>query len=203
MKLFFHPSSPYVRKVLVLASEVGLYERIEKLRITFTPVNPNRQLAAFNPLNKVPALITDGGEALYDSRVVCEYLDSIHAGPKMIPAQGKQRWAVLRLQALADGLLDAAALCRYERNVRPPEKQWTGWIEGQTTKAVQALDVAEQEIDRLASAVDLGQIALACALGWIEFREIFGDIRSARPKLYAWHDAFAARPSMRATAPTT
>jgi glutathione S-transferase len=203
LKLFYHPSSPYVRKVLVLAGETGLYERMTMVPVTFTPVNPNPQVARINPLNKVPALITDDGEALYDSRVICEYLDSLHPRPKMIPAAGERRWKVLRLQALADGLLDAAALCRYERNVRPPEKQWDRWIAGQTTKVMQALDVAEQEIRGSDAGVDLGQIALACALGWIEFRQVFGDIRSARPALYSWYDQFSERPSMTATTPSS
>lgn len=201
MKLFYHPSSPYVRKVLVTAIEAGLDARIERVALTLSPVQPHRQLARYNPLMKVPTLLTEAGVPLFDSRVICEYLDSLHQGPKLLPPEREQRWRVLRLQALADGLLDAAVLCRYEATVRPAEKQWAEWVAGQRVKAMQALDAAEAEMDLLAGPLHLGQIALACALGWLEFRAPIGDIRGTRPALLAWYDAFAARPSMAATAP--
>lgn len=202
MKLFYHPSSPYVRKVLVLAIETGLGHRIERLPVTFSPVKRHSELAAYNPLMKVPVLITDAGDTLYDSRVICEYLDSIHQGPRMIPLEAEKRWKVLRLQALADGLLDAAVLCRYEKNVRPAEKQWADWVAAQKTKVLQALDAAGRDTDLLTGVVNLGQIALACALGWLDFRKPIGEIRSESRNLYAWYDSFASKQSMIATAPT-
>jgi glutathione S-transferase len=163
------------------------------------PVEPNLELARDNPLMKVPTLVTDGGEALFDSRVICEYLDSLHDGRKLIPAAGGDRWRVLRLQALGDGILDAGIITRYELAIRPQEKQWSDWIAGQGKKITQGLDLAESE--SLGGPIDLGQIAIACAIGWLEFRKPIGDIRPGRPKLFKWYDEFAKRPSMQATVP--
>jgi glutathione S-transferase len=201
MKLYFSSASPYVRKVTVTAIETGLDKKIEQVPTTVVPVKPNADLARDNPLMKVPTLATDGGETLFDSRVICEYLDSLHDGRKLIPASGGERWRVLRLQALGDGLLDAGILSRYEQVLRPAEKQWSDWISGQAKKAVQSLDMLEADSDALAGPIDLGQITVACALGWFEFRKPIGDIRGGRPKLFRWYDEFAKRPSMQATVP--
>lgn len=199
MKLYFSAASPYVRKVMVSAIETGLDKKIEQTPTTVVPVKPNADIARDNPLMKVPTLVTDGGEALFDSRVICEYLDSLHDGRKLIPATGGDRWRVLRLQALGDGILDAGIITRYELAIRPQEKQWSDWIAGQGKKVTQGLDLAENET--LSGPLNLGQIAIACALGWLEFRKPFGDIRPGRPKLFKWYDEFAKRPSMQATVP--
>jgi glutathione S-transferase len=199
VKLYFAAASPYVRKVLVSAIETGLDKKIERMPTKVLPVEPNLDLARDNPLMKVPTLMTDGGEALYDSRVICEYLDSLHDGRKLIPASGGERWRVLRMQALADGILDAGIISRYEMAIRPQEKQWSEWLAGQAKKITQGLDVAEGEA--LGGPIDLGQIAIACAIGWLEFRKPIGEIRAGRPKLFKWYDEFAKRPSMQATAP--
>ncbi len=201
MKLYFSGASPYVRKVMIAAIETGLDKKIEQMPTNVVPVKPNAELARDNPLMKVPTLITDGGEALFDSRVICEYLDSLHDGRKLIPASGGDRWRVLRLQALGDGILDAGIITRYELIIRPVEKQWNDWIAGQTKKITQGLDLAEAESAQLAGPINLGQIAIACAIGWLEFRKPIGDIRGGRPKLFQWYDEFAKRPSMQATAP--
>jgi glutathione S-transferase len=201
MKLYFSSASPYVRKVMVAAIETGLDKKIEAVPTKVVPVTPNLDLARDNPLMKVPTLVTDGGESLFDSRVICEYLDSLHDGRKLIPASGGERWRVLRLQALADGILDAGIVTRYELTIRPAEKQWPDWIAGQTKKMTQGLDLAEAEGDLLSGPINLGQIAIACALGWLEFRKPIGDIRAGRPKLVRWYDEFARRPSMLATVP--
>lgn len=199
MKLYFSAASPYVRKVIVSAIETGLDKKIERMPTKVVPVEPNLDLARDNPLMKVPTLVTDGGEALFDSRVVCEYLDSLHDGRKLIPASGGERWRVLRLQALGDGILDAGIITRYELAIRPKEKQWSDWIAGQSKKITQGLDLAENE--NLGGPINLGQIAIACAIGWLEFRKPIGDVRAGRPKLFTWYDEFAKRPSMQATVP--
>ncbi len=199
MKLYFSGASPYVRKVMVSAIETGLDKKIEQTPTTVVPVKINAELARDNPLMKVPTLVTDGGEALFDSRVICEYLDSLHDGRKLIPASGGERWRALRQQALGDGILDAGIITRYELAIRPQEKQWSDWIAGQSKKITQGLDLAETE--NLGGPINLGQIAIACAIGWLEFRKPIGDIRAGRPKLFKWYDEFAKRPSMQATAP--
>ena len=199
MKLYFAAASPYVRKVIVASLETGRDTKIERMPTKVVPVEPNLDLARDNPLMKVPTLVTDGGEALFDSRVVCEYLDSLHDGRKLIPASGGERWRVLRLQALGDGILDAGIITRYELAIRPKEKQWSDWIAGQSKKITQGLDLAENE--NLGGPINLGQIAIACAIGWLEFRKPIGDVRAGRPKLFTWYDEFAKRPSMQATVP--
>jgi len=124
MKLHYNPASPYVRKVRVLAIETGLMERIELVPEKVSPVDPNPDVVADNPVGKIPALVTDEGDALYDSRVICEYLDALHGGTRMFPERGEARWSALRRQALADGMLDAAVITRYETAMRPKELQW-------------------------------------------------------------------------------
>jgi glutathione S-transferase len=201
MKLYYSSASPFVRKVTVTAIECGLDKKIEHHPTMVVPIKPNAELARDNPLMKVPTLTTDGREILYDSRVICEYLDSLHDGRKLLPASGGERWRVLRLQALGDGILDAGILSRYETGIRPAEKQWSDWISGQATKIKQGLDMAESEAELLAGPIDLGQITIACAVGWLEFRKPIGDIRHGRPKLAKWYDEFVKRPSMQATLP--
>lgn len=201
MKLYMSSASPYARKVLVTAIETGLDKKIEPVATVVAPHKPNADLARENPLMKVPTLVTDGGEILYDSRVICEYLDSLHDGRKLIPLTGGERWRVLRLQSLGDGITDAGILCRYETMIRPAEKQWDGWIEGQRLKALQGLDMLESDSDLLRGDVSLGHIAIGCGIGWFEFRNVLGDIRKGRPKLFRWYDEFLKRPSMQATLP--
>jgi len=201
MKLYYSPASPYARKVLVLAQETGLAGRIEVISASVTPTKPEPTISKANPLAKIPTLVTDDGMPLYDSRVICEYLDSLHSGRKMCPESGKARWAVKRLEALGDGMTDAGILARYEVSVRPPEKQWADWIAGQSAKVQQSLDQLESEVGQFGREPDLGQIAVACSIGWLEFRKPAGEIRPGRPKLFAWYDAFAKRPSMASTAP--
>ena len=201
MKLYYSSASPYVRKVMVTAIETGLESKIEKVPATVAPNKPNAEVARDNPLMKVPTLVADGGEALYDSRVICEYLDSLHGGRKLIPASGGERWRVLGLQALGDGILDAGLLTRYETFLRPENLRWADWTSGQSLKITQALDMLEKESELLAGPINLGQIAVACAIGWLEFRKPLGDIRPGRPKLFTWYDEFLKRPSMQATMP--
>ena len=201
MKLFYNPASPYVRKVMVVAHEGKLADRIALVSESVLPNKPNATVAISNPLMKVPTLLLEDGSALFDSRVIAEYLDGL-AGGKFFPTAGPQRWAALRLQALADGVLDAAILIRYERALRPADKQWTDWIDGQLLKIRQGLDALEAQAG-LASTVTIGEITTACALGYLDFRFADENWRATRPGLAAFYERFSARPSMLATRPPT
>lgn len=199
MKLSFSTASPYVRKVRVVALEAGVDSKIENVPISVAPTKFNTEFAKANPLAKVPALMLDGGETLFDSPVICEYLDHLGGG-KLFPAPGPARWTALRRQALADGLLDAALLTRYE-SLRPENFRWKDWTDGQMTKITTALDALETEAPKLGGTVDIGTITIGCALGYLDFR--FGDMgwRTGRPKLATWFEHFNTRPSMKATMP--
>lgn len=201
MNLRFSPASPYVRKCLVLAHEAGLSGRLDL--VPTVTADPASGLVKDNPLGKVPALTTDEGEVLFDSPVISEYLDSLHGGRRIVPAAGAARWTALRRQALADGLLDAALLRRYE-SMRPANEQSPGWHEKQKSIIARALDALEAEAGRLgdpAGPADIGQIAVGCALGYLDFRFAADAWRYGRPELARWFEVFAKRPSMAATAP--
>lgn len=200
MKLYYSPSSPYVRKVSIIALETGLDSRIERLPGGTTPVAPNEAVAKANPLAKVPALVTDDGMVLFDSRVICEYLDSLHQGPKLFPA-GAARWPALRLQALGDGLLDAALLVRYEGFLRPEDKRWKDWADGQMLKMRGALAEIEKLAPEFGDRVDIGTITIACALGYLDFRYEDMNWRGSYPQAAAWAARFFARSSLKATVP--
>jgi len=199
MKLFYSPASPYARKVLVLAHETGLIDRIAVTAATASPTGSAAEVAAHNPLGKIPALVLEDGTALYDSRVICEYLDGLSDGPHLFPA-GEARWDALTRQALADGLLDAALLTRYERVLRPEERRWETWESGQIGKITAALDRFEAVVADM-PVLDIGTVAMACALGYLDLR--FPDLawREGRPALAAWFAVVEGRPSMAATVP--
>jgi glutathione S-transferase len=201
MKLFATDTSPFARKVLVAARELGLADRIEKVALRPSPLEANPALSAHNPLNKIPALLPDEGSALYDSAVICDYLDTLHDGRKLVPERGNTRFEVLRRQALCDGILEAGILVFYELSMRPQELHWAPWLDGQRQKVRQALDLLEGEAAGFGAEVDLGQICAGVTLGWLEFRKPVGDIRAGRPRLFAWYESFRQRPSMAATAP--
>jgi glutathione S-transferase len=202
MKLHTNQATPFGRKVLVLAEEVGLAGKLEVLNEQLTPVTPNAAVIADNPLGKIPCLVIDDGTALYDSRVICEYLDTLHDGPRMFPSGGMERWTALRLQALGDGMLDAGVLTRYETFLRPEKLRWADWIDNQLLKIGRALDSLEKEAATLAGRIDIGAIAVGCALGYLDFRFESLGWRNGRPALARWYEAMAARPSMIATRPT-
>lgn len=199
MKLFFSSASPYVRKCMIVALEVGLADRIERLASAANPINRDQNVVPVNPLGKVPTLVTDAGEAMYDSRVICEYLDA-QGGGKLFPA-GQARWQALTLQALADGMLDAALLLRYEGNARPEALRWGDWTRGQMEKVTSALARFEQLAPALGDQLDIGTISLGCALGYLDFRFVDLDWRAGHPATAAWFAKFNARPSMQATLP--
>ncbi len=200
MKLYHSTTSPYVRKVMVVALELGLADRIELIPAKVSPIVRTAPVIADNPLGKVPTLVTDDGMILFDSRVIVEYLDALASGGRLIPAAGPARWQTLTDQALADGLLDAALLERYETSLRPADKLWPAWRDGQHDKVIKALDRMEQSAAGFAPRVDVGTIAAACALAYVDFR--FADLgwRSGRPRLTGWFAVFATRAAMTATA---
>lgn len=202
MQLIHAPASPFARKVRVLASETGLLSRLELLDTAVLPVTLNEQVNQNNPLGKVPVLITDDGQALFDSRVICEYLDSLHELPKLFPDEAPARWATLRLAALADGLMEAALLVRYERAVRPAVQQWEAWVEGQLGKIQRALQALETHAGELYGPLSIAHITVGCALGYLDFRFAELEWRRDAPALAAFQRAFAARQSMQTTTPS-
>jgi len=202
MKLRYSPTSPYVRKVMVVALETGLAERIERIPTTVAPTKLNDEVARENPLVKVPALTTNDGLVLYDSPVICEYLDTLHDGPKLFPANGKARWLALRQQALGDGILDAAILGRYEI-LRPKEYQWQDWLDAQMRKVRGALAALEMEAEAgdLGGPLTIGHITIACALGYLDFRYQSEAWRTKHRRLTVWADDVAQRKSIQLTVP--
>ncbi len=204
MKLYHTPTSPFVRKVMVAAHELGLADRIETTFLRPTPLKTDAVLSHENPLSKIPVLVTPEHGPLYDSVVICEYLDRLAGGGKLFP-DGGARFPVLRTHALCDGIIEAGVLVFYEKQNRPAELQFQPWLDGQTEKAMQGLDaLAREAASWNDDAVDLGRVAAGVMLGWLEFRSVFGDLRTpARAGLFAWYDRFAKRPSMQATAPHT
>jgi glutathione S-transferase len=199
MQLRYSPTSPYVRKVSVTAIELGLAERIE--RIPTDTMDPTSDLSDHNPLSKVPTLILESGEVLYDSPVICEYLDSLHDGAKIFPPAGPERWQALRQQTLGDGILDAAILRMLETLRRPEALRWRGWIEKQAGKVSRALDRLETEAEDLQGPLAIGRITVGCALGYLDFRFADDDWRAGHAALSAWYEDFAQRPSMQETVP--
>lgn len=199
MKLYFSGASPFVRKVLVVAHEVGLADTIEHLSAAAHPVNRDRAIVAHNPLGQVPTLVLDDGTALADSRVICEYLDARGGGRLFPPAPG--RWMALAAQSLGDGLLDAALLTRYERVARPEALRWDDWQAGQLDKIASTLAAMEAEAADLGERFDIGTVTWGCALGYLDFR--FPEIawRDSQPRLAAWFAHFDERPSMKITRP--
>jgi glutathione S-transferase len=201
VRLHYSYASPYVRKVMGVAIETGQQDALELTPRKVVPVAANDDVNRDNPLGKVPCLVTDDGQTLFDSRVICEYLDSLHDGRKLFPAAGRARWTALRRQAQGDGMLDAGILARYETLLRAEERRWPDWVAGQKAKMARALDALEGEAASFGETLDIGTIALGCALGWLDFRYAADDWRAGRPALAAWFERFAARPSMTTTVP--
>lgn len=198
MKLFYTPTSPYARKVLVVAIETGLDEQIE--RVNADPWTADSEVGQYNPLGKVPALLTAEQDILFDSPVICEYLDSLHGGAKFFPAQGKARWQALRTQALADGILDATVLTRLE-SMRAEDKRNEAWTERQRVAIRRGLDILEREAQMLNGSVTISHVAVACALGYLDFRLSEEHWRVPHPRLASWFAVWSTRSSMQHTEP--
>jgi len=203
MKLFYSTASPYARKVLVAAREAGVIDQINIISTNANPVDPNQDIVAANPIGKIPTLVLPDGQAIFDSRVICEYVDNLGEKPTMFPVEKNARFAALTLQALGDGILDAALLTRYETFMRPEELRWEEWTKGQQSKITTSLDFLEQNFsDNFSSALNIGQVTIACALAYIEYRQIIKNWRQAHDKLGQWYDEISKRESLRATEPS-
>jgi len=197
MKLLYQTHSPFARKALVFAHEVGLARQIEVAHHETSPTRRNEQVFAENPLGKVPVLLRPGLPPIFDSDVICAYLDTQHAGRKLIPPEGEPRWHALRLQAVAQGLAESGIAIRWETLRRPQELRYPPLRDGYIEKLVASYDWLERELD-VGAPLHVGHVALATCLDWLEFREL-PAFRGGRPRLTAWFDEFAKRPSMRAT----
>ena len=200
MKLLSSPLSPYVRKVRITAAMKGLEDKIEAIPTDTNPIDVP-QLDKTNPLHKVPALITDSGTAIFDSHVICEYLDSLAPAPALFPKSGPEQWETLQLGSLADGILDAALLLVYEKRFRPEEKWHAPWQERQQRKIDQAIAHLDANPPAWGASPTYGHVTLACALGYLDFRHE-GKWRNGHAKLVAWVDKFAkAVPAFEKTRP--
>jgi glutathione S-transferase len=184
------PASPFVRKVRIAAGVLGLADKIE---VRETDLNdPADAIRVQNPLGKIPALILDDGTVYYDSRVILEVLDHLAGGGRIIPREPTARFAALRLQALCDGILDASVLLVYEERYRPADKKVQAWIDRQAGKVARSLAALEAAPPALDPTPNVGQITLACVLGYRDLR-FGGTWRNDYPRLLAWHDKFAAQ----------
>jgi glutathione S-transferase len=200
VKLFYSATSPFVRKVLVSATELGLRERIEFLPAKAHVIDRDRTIVAKNPLGQVPTLIADDGMVLYDSRVIIEYLNALGDG-HLLARDGAARWSVLVEHSLADGILNAALLARYETALRPENLRWSDWTAAHLDKITCGLDDLEKRAARFDDRVDMGTIAFGCALGYLDFRFATLGWRDTRPSVAAWFARFGERKSMVATRP--
>ena len=202
MRLYHSSTSPYVRKVMVLLKETGQEADVTLVPSAGTPVDPGTMPVAQNPLGKIPALERGDGPALYDSRVICRFLDE-RSGAGLYPP-APRLWETLTLEATADGILDAAILMVYEGRIRPEDRRYTPWIEGQWAKIDRAIEAIEARwMSHLHGPLDMGQIAIGCALAYVDFRHGERDWRAGRPQLAGWFEEFAARPAMQETVPPT
>jgi len=199
MRLHWSPRSPFVRKVMVVAQERGLADRIETVRTVVQMTRPNLALLPDNPLGKIPTLVLDDGTAIFDSLTICEYLDAL-GGPLLFPAAGPARWQALTWHALGHGLMDLGVLWRNERD-KPDARQTPEWLDSFGIKAGATLDALEERAPHLAATpYGIGHVAIGVALGYLDFR--FGTLewRRGRPALAGWQAGFDARPAVRATA---
>lgn len=200
MKLYHSPASPYVRKVCVLLHELGQTDAVAFDTIATTAFETSEPLIASNPLGKIPALVRDDGTTIYDSRVICAYLNDRFDGP--FGAQGTRRWETLTLEATGDGIMDCAVSMAYEARLRPETEQSPGWIEAQWSKVSRAISVLNARwMSHLSGAPDMGHISVGCALGYVDFRHGARNWRAGNDALAAWFHGFDSRPSMQATRP--
>lgn len=202
MKLYARIVSPYVRKVRVFAKETRTESKFETIMMS-SAAEHRQFVPPLNPMGKIPVMELDNGKGLADSPYICELLDSLHSGPKMFPT-GPDRWQVRQLLALGDGITDCAIVATGEARMRPEQFREQSVIDFQLLKTKRGLDALEQKVaTELDGKLNVGVIAVACALGYLQFRlpDFFAEQRAGHPKLYAWYDAFSRRPSMVETAP--
>lgn len=197
MKLLYQTHSPFARKALVFAHEVGLAGDLEVVHQETSPTLRNDVVFAENPLGKVPVLLRSDGPPIFDSDVICAYLDTMHRGRRLIPEAGELRWDALRIQAVAQGMCEAGIQVRWETVRRPERLRFPSLRDGYNEKLTASCDWLEANLHGV-SAMHVGHIAVATALGWLEFRALC-DFRAGRPRLAEWFDRFQERASMRAT----
>lgn len=194
--LHWSPRSPYVRKVMVCAHELGMVDRLQLVRSVAAMLKPNAELMKDNPLSKIPTLVREDGRVLFDSVVICEYLDELARGP-LFPREGDARWDALRWHALGDGLLENLILWRNERERSTPLQPL---MEAFETKVRACLEWLDREADALTRApFTIGTVAIGCALGYIDFRFADYGWRKLAPRAADWHATLAQRPSFQAT----
>ena len=199
MKLMMAAPSPFVRKVRVLIREAGLIDQVEEVEVVTAPGGAPEDLLAANPLGKIPALIREYGPTLYDSRVICRFLNDRAEGSYYPDAR---LWEVLTLEATADGIMDAAVLMVYEARFREEAIRSQAWVDAQWAKVDRALSALESRwISHLTGPLDMGQIATGCALGYLDFRHGDRGWRTGRPQLAEWFAGFESRDSMKSTNP--
>jgi glutathione S-transferase len=201
MQLFYAPQSPFSRKVRAAAIELGLGDRLDLVFAEVVPGRPNEAFARLNPLRKVPALITDAGETIYDSTVICEYLDALCGGGALIPREPPQRWRVLTNHALAQGMCESIILIRYETWLRPEPVRWPVWVDDHWGKIRTGLGWFEANAAELQEPVNLAHLALGCMLGYADFRWPDHGWRRQFPKVGAWFAGIEQRPSFAQTKP--
>jgi glutathione S-transferase len=200
MKLYHSPASPYVRKVCVLLHELGRVQDVTLDTIATTAFDTSDVLIASNPLGRIPALVRDDGTTLYDSRVICAYLDDLFGGT--FYPQGARRWETLTLEATGDGIMDSAVSMSYEMRLRPETERSQDWIEAQWAKVARALKVLDARwMSHLNGTLDIGHVSVGCALAYIDFRHGARNWRDGNDSLAAWFATFESRASMQATLP--
>jgi glutathione S-transferase len=201
MKLFWSPRSPFVRKVMVCAHELDIAERIDTIYALVSLSKTNPEVMRVNPVGRIPALVTDDGALLYDSHVICEYLDAVHGGARLFRKDSPARWDTLRRLALGDAMLETGVLWRSELT-RPPAQQSAAMLQTFEQKTRSALGALERDgFDRTSGDVDIGDIAIGCALGYLDFRYPDVHWREAAPAAAQWFERFNTRPSMQKTQP--
>jgi glutathione S-transferase len=195
MKLYWSPNSPYARKVVVVTKEMQIDHSVEIIETSAIPTKENAVLSALNPLTRIPTLQLTTGEVLFDSSLICEYLDEFSDGG-LLPEPGPVRRQVLKLELLGVDIMDRAIVCRQE-TIRPESYRWSGWVDAQFDWIGKILDTLDANVPSLNP--DLGTIILGCALEYLDFRFRDRPWRSERPQLSVWHEQFALRPSMAST----
>jgi glutathione S-transferase len=202
MKLFYAPQSPFARKVRAAAIELGLEERLQLEYAEVVPGRPNTEYARNrNPLRKIPALVTDSGETIFDSTVICEYLDALAGGGVLIPRNARDRWRVLTNHALAQGMCESVILIRYETWLRPEAARWSAWVDDHWDKINSGLDWFEHNQSELSEPINLAHLALGCLLGYIDFRWPHHGWKERFANISTWFARIEQRPSFAGTKP--
>lgn len=203
MQLFYSTASPYARKALITAHEAGIVDQIEIITTTASPVDRNPAIVPVNPTGKIPTLVIPDGRIIFDSRVICEFFDRQSDTIHLFPKHPDSYIAAKTMESLGDGMLDAALLARYETSLRPEQLKWEDWHQGQIDKIQSSFDYLEKYcLELLNGPTTIGNVAVGCAIGYIEFRNIVDDWKTGRDGVAEWYSRFVERPSMKATEPS-